>query len=69
MLSFLAEDSSDIEGDVPIDTAEMTGSVLGPGLILLTYVSDARGRRARRSSLWRLADNSWRIVHHQGTPL
>jgi len=69
MLELLAEESPDIDGEVPIGTAEMEGSVLGPGLILLTYVSNARGRRARRSSLWRLSGSSWRLLHHQGTLL
>ncbi len=54
------------------DTAEVTemeGKVLGPSLILLKYVSSRDGRRARRSSLWRCSDGTWRLFFHQGTPL
>jgi len=47
----------------------MAGAVVGPELVLLTYVSHWRGRRARRSSLWRRSAGSWRLLHHQGTPL
>lgn len=48
---------------------EMEGRRLTEDLVLLTYVSDAAGRRARRSSLWRRSGESWLLVHHQGTLL
>jgi hypothetical protein len=53
----------------PIQTAEMEASAVGEDLILVRYVSDSNGRRARRSSLWRRAGGSWRVVFHQGTLL
>jgi len=56
------------DDDVIRDT-EMRACVLGPELILLTYVSDRDGRRARRSSLWRRTATGWRLRHHQGTVL
>lgn len=47
---------------------EMEGTVLAEDIVLLTYVSDAAGRRARRTSIWkRDQDAGWRLLHHQGT--
>jgi len=54
---------------VPALVGELSGAVVGPELVLLTYVWHWRGRRARRSSLWRRSAGSWRLLHHQGTPL
>ncbi len=56
-------------GGDTIDDAEMHAAVLAPDVILLTYVSDPRGRPARRSSLWRRTATGWRLRHHQGTPI
>ena len=53
----------------PLPTAEMTGRLVAPGLVLLTYVSDPDGRAARRSSLWRRSEGRWRMLFHQGTLL
>jgi hypothetical protein len=55
------------QSDEPIAVSEMESFQLGEGVVLLTYVSDRAGRRARRSSVWRLSDGRWRLVHHQGT--
>lgn len=52
----------------PIEATEMTGALLAPGLVHLTYVSNDNGRRARRSSLWRHStEKGWRLYFHQGT--
>ena len=51
----------------PVPHAELTGWLLGPDLVLLTYVSDPAGRCARRSSLWRRTPDGWKLRHHQGT--
>jgi hypothetical protein len=67
MISALAGELSEIAG--AIEATEMAGVVVGPELVLLTYVSDWRGRRVRRSSLWRRSAGSWLLLHHQGTPL
>ncbi|MCY7343193.1 MAG: DUF4440 domain-containing protein [Pseudonocardia sp.] len=69
-----AETVAALAGDVPdgkvsISATEFHGVVLAQDLVLLTYVSDRNGRRARRSSLWRSSQGSWRMLHHQGTPL
>jgi hypothetical protein len=47
----------------------MAARLLEPGVVLLTYVSESNGRRARRSSVWRRHEDGMRVVHHQGTPL
>lgn len=52
-----------------INLSDMSGRTVGEGLVLLTYVTEIEGRRARRSSLWRQSTNGWRVVHHQGTPI
>lgn len=46
---------------------EMEGRRLAEHLVLLSYLSDAAGRRARRTSLWRRGETGWRLLHHQGT--
>jgi len=47
---------------------QMEGRRLAEDVVLLTYVSDAAGRRARRTSLWRFHEgHGWRLLHHQGT--
>jgi hypothetical protein len=48
---------------------EMRGRSVGQDLVLLNYISEVDGRRARRSSLWRRCGRTWQIVHHQGTPV
>jgi hypothetical protein len=58
-----------LDEEALIDAAEFEGAKVGPGLILLIYVTDRGGRRARRSSLWRQTHGRWRLLHHQGTLL
>ncbi|NUW40217.1 nuclear transport factor 2 family protein [Nonomuraea rhodomycinica] len=53
--------------DPPITVSDMTGVLLAPGIVHLTYVSDNAGRRARRSSVWRRSEDGWRVYFHQGT--
>ncbi len=52
----------------PIEVSDMSGVLLAPGIVHLTFTTDAGGRRAHRSSLWRLHDDGWRIWFHQATP-
>lgn len=63
----LADERSDREDR--IEATELQSLVVGPNLVLLTYVSNRQGRRARRSSLWRHSGIGWRLLHHQGTLL
>ena len=55
------------QDDEPIAVADMETLELADGVVLLTYVSDRAGRRARRSSIWRSVGGRWRLLHHQGT--
>ena len=52
-----------------ISFSDMNGRMVGRGFVLLTYVTEVEGRRARRSSLWRQSTKEWRVLHHQGTPI
>jgi hypothetical protein len=47
----------------------LTGTRLSTTVILVGYISDAGGQRARRSSLWLKTGPSWRRYFHQGTPI
>ncbi len=40
---------------------------LSPALALLTYVCRSPAGATLRSSLWRLEDDRWRVLFHQGT--
>jgi hypothetical protein len=57
------------EISVEIEVIEPTGRVIGPGYLLLQWISKTRQMRARRTSPWRRTDTGWELVHHQGTPL
>lgn len=67
--SIIAALSQDPERSMaPIQVSEMAGTLLAPGLVHLTYVSNYNGRRARRSSLWRYStEKGWQVYFHQGT--
>ncbi|MFG3155202.1 DUF4440 domain-containing protein [Streptomyces sp. NPDC048219] len=52
----------------PVEVSEMSGVVLAPGVVHLTYAADNQGHRVLRSSLWRLTETGWRMYFHQGTP-
>jgi hypothetical protein len=50
--------------------SEVAGVRLDDTVVLVTYVTERHGRRARRSSLWRRGDDgAWRVYFHQGTPV
>ncbi|MFE9698883.1 DUF4440 domain-containing protein [Streptomyces sp. NPDC006270] len=63
-------DGGDVEGP-RYEPSGMTGAVLGPGLVHLTYETVVGGDRARRSSLWRRrpGETAWRMYYHQATPV
>ncbi|MEU9409275.1 DUF4440 domain-containing protein [Streptomyces sp. NPDC048281] len=56
-----------VSPESPVQVTEISGTVLAPGLVHLTYFADNQGRRAWRSSLWRLTETGWRLYYHQGT--
>ncbi|MEV5642616.1 DUF4440 domain-containing protein [Streptomyces flaveolus] len=57
-----------VSPESPAEVSEMSGVVLAPGVVHLTYFADHQGRRVWRSSLWRLTESGWRMYFHQGTP-
>ncbi|MEU9386748.1 DUF4440 domain-containing protein [Streptomyces sp. NPDC048279] len=57
-----------VSAESPVHVSEMSGTVLAPGLVHLTYFADNQGRRVWRSSVWRLTETGWRVYFHQGTP-
>ncbi|WP_239475353.1 nuclear transport factor 2 family protein [Streptomyces sp. CS131] len=64
--------SGESDGGGPrFEPSRMSGVVLAPGIVHLTYETDFGGRRARRSSLWRRRDGEtgWRMYYHQATPV
>lgn len=58
-----------VSSESPVQVSEMSGVVLAPGIVHLTYFADNQGRRAWRSSLWRLTETGWRMYFHQATPV
>ncbi len=46
----------------------MAGVLLAPGIVHLSYLSEAGDRWVRRSSVWRHHPTGWRMFFHQGTP-
>ncbi|MER6999016.1 nuclear transport factor 2 family protein [Streptomyces sp. NPDC000410] len=52
----------------PITASDVKGTQLADDVVHLTFVTEAAGRRAHRSSLWRLTDGDWLLYFHQGTP-
>lgn len=56
-----------VSPESPVEVSEMSGAVLAPGVVHLTYFADNQGRRVWRSSLWRLTETGWRMYFHQGT--
>jgi hypothetical protein len=51
-----------------LSASELSGALVAPGVVHLTFVTVDSSRRVHRSSLWRLTDDGWRIYFHQGTP-
>ena len=70
MIAWLPEHAGGSPG-TPLEPSAVTGVVLAPGLVHLTYETDFDGRRVRRSSLWRKQseETGWRMYYHQGTPV
>lgn len=60
-----AEDPDDEE----IAVTGLGGRIIAEGVILVSWDSTHKNRRARRTSQWRRDDDGWRLLHHQGTIL
>lgn len=52
------------------ETSEIQCRKLAHGLYLLTYtLLQDKSRLTRRVTIWRLTDEGWKVVFHQGTPV
>ncbi|MFF9815166.1 DUF4440 domain-containing protein [Streptomyces sp. NPDC014006] len=71
MLAALPELDGAAENGPLYEPSKVTGVLLAPGLVHLTYETTLDGNRARRSSLWRKrsADAPWQMYYHQATPV
>ncbi|MGC4945883.1 DUF4440 domain-containing protein [Streptomyces sp. DT224] len=52
----------------PGTASRMRGIHLADELVHLTFDTEAKGRRAHRSSLWRRTEAGWLLYYHQATP-
>ena len=52
----------------PPSVSDMTGRLIAPGIVHLTFTTEDAAGRVHRSSLWRRDDAGWRLCFHQGTP-
>nr|WP_309235517.1 DUF4440 domain-containing protein [Streptomyces sp. TRM64462] len=73
MLAELPDKPGATDGGPRYEPSGMTGTLLAPNLVHLTYETRIAGRHALRSSLWRRSDEDsgapWRIDYHQATPV
>ncbi|MCX4986213.1 nuclear transport factor 2 family protein [Streptomyces sp. NBC_00572] len=74
MLAALPEMSGAREDGPSYEPSALSGTLLAPGLVHLTYETLHDGHRARRSSLWRRdpaapPGTGLRMYYHQGTPV
>ncbi|MFD0024781.1 DUF4440 domain-containing protein [Streptomyces sp. NPDC058382] len=67
--SILLVTSGGGEPPAPVEVAGMSGVLLAPGLVHLTFTTERDGRRVRRNSIWRRTESRWRLYFHQGTPV
>lgn len=51
-----------------LTASRMRGVQLADGLVHVTFDSEDKGKRAHRSSLWRLTEKGWLLYYHQATP-
>ncbi|MFJ2093670.1 DUF4440 domain-containing protein [Streptomyces sp. NPDC087901] len=51
-----------------LTASRMRGIQLADELVHVTFDTEARGKRAHRSSLWRLTGTGWLLYYHQATP-
>lgn len=51
-----------------LTASRMRGVQLADELVHVTFDTEAKGKRAHRSSLWRLTEAGWLLYYHQATP-
>ncbi|MEV6251352.1 nuclear transport factor 2 family protein [Streptomyces sp. NPDC051742] len=74
MLADLPGMAGSVEDGTHYEPEAVTGVLLAPGLVHLTYETLRDGHRARRSSLWRRTPgapdgSAMRMYYHQATPV
>ncbi|MET8246390.1 DUF4440 domain-containing protein [Streptomyces sp. NPDC005202] len=71
MLAALPEMAGSSEDRPCYEPLDITGVLLAPGLVHLTYGTTINGRRTRRSSLWRRRSEGagWQMYYQQATPV
>ncbi|MFJ9742072.1 DUF4440 domain-containing protein [Streptomyces sp. NPDC101166] len=71
MVAWLPDHAGSSTDGPTYEPSAITGVVLAPGLVHLTFETNFEGRRSRRSSIWRKRDeeSGWRMYYHQGTPV
>ncbi|MFD7714757.1 DUF4440 domain-containing protein [Streptomyces sp. NPDC059814] len=55
-------------GPGQLTASRMRGIQLADELVHVTFDTEAKGKRAHRSSLWRLTATGWLLYYHQATP-
>jgi hypothetical protein len=65
--SILTAMSGSVSKELPVKVSELSGAVVAPGVVHVTYFADNQGRQVRRSSVWRLTEAGWRMYFHRGT--
>jgi hypothetical protein len=68
-ISALSKESAETSDDGPIRASDFEVTAVASDVVLVTFLTVGRGRRSLRSSIWRRSEGSWRVLHHQGTPL
>ncbi|MER6677652.1 DUF4440 domain-containing protein [Streptomyces sp. NPDC000983] len=69
MLAELADHPGSSAAGPHYEPSKMSGVLLAPGLVHLTFETVLGERRTRHSSIWRRSDRSadWRMYYHQAT--
>ncbi|MEU6364833.1 DUF4440 domain-containing protein [Streptomyces sp. NPDC046931] len=69
MLATLADHEGSSTDAPRYEPSDISGVLLAPGLVHLTFEAILGDRRTRHSSIWRKADGKagWRMYYHQAT--
>lgn len=67
VLSVLEKRAAAGAANEPRTLSDVGCRALAADTFLLTYLLEQPGRVTRRSSVWRLTPDGWRMLHHQGT--
>ncbi|MDQ0767024.1 nuclear transport factor 2 family protein [Streptomyces canus] len=69
MLAELPDDTGSSPAGRRFEPSDVSGVLLAPGLVHLTFQTVLRERRTRHSSIWRKGDGAvgWRMYYHEAT--